>query len=332
MKLKKITAVFMTAIMTAASLNTVFALSATESFEAVGGKYHYSLGAQTIEDDGRTINLKARSIVAGEGGIISVDITPYAKNGATPFGDDDVTYQMAYGGWVVPVRYIEYRAFRWCHNLAVATLPETLFGVEELAFADCESLGTVDMSKCVSLDAIGKSAFMNDTSLSKVTFPETSVLQVIGENAFSNCKSLKSISIPSSVISLGASSFSDSGLKDITLPEGLLVIGKEAFKGSASLESVTIPESVASIGLDAFAETGLKTVYCVKDSTADNPDLYPAGVTFVYDGKPVPSQIISGDVDGDGKITAADATLVLQKALKSTFEMPVDGAFEVFKK
>lgn len=329
MKLKKLAAVLMTAIMTVTSLNTAFALSATESFEAVGGKYHYSLGAQTIEDDGRTINLKARSIVAGEGGIISVDITPYAKNGATPFGDDDVTYQMAYGGWVVPVRYIEYNAFRWCHNLAIATLPETLFGIEETAFADCESLGTVDMSKCVSLDAIGKGAFMNDTSLSKVSFPETSVMQVIGESAFSGCKSLKNISIPNSVISLGASSFYESGLKDVTLPDGLLVIGKEAFKGSASLESVTIPESVASIGLDAFAETGLKTVYCVKGSTADNPDLYPAGVTFVYDGKPVPSEILSGDVDGDGKITAADAAMVLQKALNSSFQMKIDGVFKV---
>ena len=59
-------------------------------------------------------------------------------------------------------------------------------------------------------------------------------------------------------------------------------MGYGAFNGCSSLTEITIPESITSIGNYAFNNCGLTTVYCYKDSFADNTNLYPPGIEIIY--------------------------------------------------
>ena len=74
----------------------------------------------------------------------------------------------------------------------------------------------------------------------------------IGDYAFSGCYNMTSVTIPSSVTSIGAYAFRNSGLTSVTIPEGVTSIGEGVFEGCTGLTSVTIPEGVTSIGDYAF--------------------------------------------------------------------------------
>lgn len=67
----------------------------------------------------------------------------------------------------------------------------------------------------------------------------------------------------------------------VYLPNGLEYIGECAFAYN-DIETIEIPSSVTYIGNNAFFANDLKTVYCEKGSYADNPLLYPEGVSIVY--------------------------------------------------
>lgn len=73
----------------------------------------------------------------------------------------------------------------------------------------------------------------------------------IGEEAFYACTELESIIIPDSVTKIGASAFSDSGLKAVTLPDSIVEIDDEAFCFT-NLVNVTIPKSVTYLGSGVF--------------------------------------------------------------------------------
>ena len=235
-------------------------------------------------------------------------------------------------------------------SLASLTLPKTLLSIGDRAFSGCTSLAKVDMSE--NLLFIGKETFDGCSQLSSITLPDT--LLSMGERAFrgctalqsvklpanltstsqanfENCTSLRNIELPESITSISNYSFNNTGLTSVVIPDNCASIGTEAFARCEGLEQVTIPKATVSISDTAFKDSGLKTVKCYKNSVADNAALYPEGVVFDYFDEPKPEQIISGDVDGDGRITANDSAMVLQKALLSTFKMNVDGVFNIAK-
>ena len=82
-----------------------------------------------------------------------------------------------------------------------------------------------------------------------------------GGNIFDRCTSLEEAVLPSDLKELPDGTFSNTGLKSITLPDGLEVIGKNAFSGATNLKSVTLPDSLEVIGKNAFSGTAnLKSV------------------------------------------------------------------------
>ena len=177
---------------------------------------------------------------------------------------------------------IENNAFRYCKNLIAVDGTYKLTNVGDYAFQDCENLW-IKAGNLNSLETIGKSAFSRCKDLtSYLSLPKATS---IGENAFYGCTSITGTVDISSATTIGAgafylcsnmsgvlfndnltkieaNTFSDTGLKNITLPNALKSIGECAFSDS-KLESVTIRENVTYIDCYAFEyNSNLTTVYC----------------------------------------------------------------------
>lgn len=126
-------------------------------------------------------------------------------------------------------------------------------------------------------------------------------IQSIGESCFELCVSLSSFDAPKTLTTISANAFKDSGVKSITLPEGLTGIGVSAFEGCSRLRSVDIPSTVTNIGSKAFSSCGELTsfsIYCDKNYVNSLIDIFPVqmvGMSVTIKGSGVvPSKILEG--------------------------------------
>lgn len=175
-------------------------------------------------------------------------------------------------------------AFQYCNNLKTITIPKNITNWES-AFKQC-GLKNVILSE--GLTIISAETFSFCDSLQKVIIPES--VTTIGSGAFYYCGSLKSITVPPH-ITRWSSAFSNSGLVNVVISEGIESIDYAAFKNCDSLKNVSIPESVTSIGADAFVGcTNLKHVVIP-------PNVNKWGYTTDTYGVPVGSFSRSGLVD-----------------------------------
>lgn len=173
----------------------------------------------------------------------------------------------------------------------------------------------------------------------------------IGEKAFYRCSGLTDVAIPDSVTYIGNSAFCGcTGLTDIAIPDGVTSIGEDAFGFCEGLTSVTIPDSVTSIGTWAFEScSGLTDITILNPNCAIGDNMYTISSyavyvddkgfvvfytgtisgydgstaqayaekyerTFVSLGKAPVREHKCGDIDGDGDLNAADASLLLAAA------------------
>lgn len=118
------------------------------------------------------------------------------------------------------------------------------------AFAN-SSIESVTIPSSVTEILLG--AFYRCCNLTTINFASDSNLQTIEEKAFFYT-GLKSISIPQGVTTIGKEAFYCSPLSVIDFSEqsALTTIGSNAFTGSL-IKDITIPNSVTTIGLGAFA-------------------------------------------------------------------------------
>lgn len=91
-------------------------------------------------------------------------------------------------------------------------------------------------------------------TFSAVTIPD-SVISISG-SAFAGISTLQTANIPSSVTYFGSSIFESTGLKDITISEGVTCIPFQMFNYCQQLTSITLPSTINQINSFAFSSCG----------------------------------------------------------------------------
>ena len=125
------------------------------------------------------------------------------------------------------------------------TIPEGVRIIGNGAFRDCFGMTAVKIGEGVTEILAG--AFANCHNLEKVQLPNT--LRRL-EAPFEGCRSLHELVIPPAVQYVALPQ--TTGLKKVTLPEGLTFLPAHAFYHCDNLEEITLPRSVESVGESAF--------------------------------------------------------------------------------
>ena len=147
------------------------------------------------------------------------------------------------------VTSIERKAFYENKHITHVSLPDTVTVIDVFAFHGCTNLLTVDLG--YNLHTIGAYAFAQCTSLTGITLPHS--LSKMGSNAFEDCKALNSVVIPSSLKDWENNTFYGSGLKEVTIENGVAEIPWRTFTGT-QITQIEIPASVRTIGVAAFQD------------------------------------------------------------------------------
>lgn len=162
------------------------------------------------------------------------------------------------------------QAFAGCESLTEITIPKGVTecggacfrdsGVKEATFEQgtkvvldnifrgCDALETVNIPSSVT--KIDSFAFDGCENLKSITFPKG--LTYIGDQTFSKCTSLTEVTIPKGVTECGGHCFSGSGLKTVTIEDGVKVIPAFMFAECENLTTIYFPQSVKEIEYDAF--------------------------------------------------------------------------------
>lgn len=230
-------------------------------------------------------------------------------------------------------------------------IPETLMEIGESAFSHCENLSFVsikanDNLKCGAYPFMGSfqletvvfeegtkiipnSICQHCEGLKNLTLPSS--LRKIGFDAFSDCTSIEEIELPDGLEEIDDAAFDgDERLKEITLPNSLTKIGHQAFSRCSGLTKViSLIQEPFDVDVTAFWDDAVCQEYWYgKYIKVTNADLYvPAGTKKKYEDfglikawtafnsiiemEDSSEQTIKGDVNSDGKVSAADVVSII---------------------
>lgn len=193
------------------------------------------------------------------------------------------------------VTYIGPDSFSYCPELEKVVIGNGNTYISAHAFCNCESLTDISIGNNVT--AIGFLSFTNrydpyameptldcikikyneydnayylgnkkNPYLALISVKSTDIstckinknTKIIAGYAFADCKNLNDIIIPDGVRSIGENAFSDCGLTNINLPEGLTYLDHSAFSGCSDLTNVSVPDSLTYMGDFVFLGCNLK--------------------------------------------------------------------------
>lgn len=136
---------------------------------------------------------------------------------------------------------------------------------------------------------------------------DTPIVEVYGK-AFRKNTNIESVTIPDSVTTLGDLAFYGcTSLKSVELSNSISRIESATFYNCSALEKVVMPASITYIAANSFNGAGDVTIYCYKNSYAQE---FAISKNIKY----VLMDCIMGDINLDGSIDITDVTL-LQKGL-----------------
>ena len=193
------------------------------------------------------------------------------------------------GGY--PGYYIHESAFENCQNLKEIDLSKVA-RINKNAFMGCSSLTSVDLS---SLRVLEEGAFLNCSSLMQVIFnhnlngeqlmkqvfmPEeknkkddTEGPKFIKENTFKGCSSLKELVIPSSIKTIAANAFAESGIETLYIPTSIENLDGAPFTKMRSLTAINVyglKNDYYSVDGVVYAMKGEKLLRCPPGLKSDS--------------------------------------------------------------
>ena len=257
-------------------------------------------------------------------------------------------------------------AFEGCMELKSITIPDSVRIIGDMAFAFCYALsGEIDISK--NIENIGNGAFESCENITSFNVDEDNLYYIdedgvlynkdktyliayppkksgskydvpdtvtkLGAGAFSCCEELEEITIPDGVKYIDDSTFSYSGIKEITISKNVESIDEWAFYSCENLESITILNPYC-IFIEPDSDTyDSSSTICNGES---NSTCYYNGIIYGYENSTAqayaekygynfeslgeaPFSDVLGDVDGNDVVDGRDASMVLTHyALTST--------------
>ena len=176
------------------------------------------------------------------------------------------------------LEHIDDYAFFRCSNLAFVEVPNSLHRVgcqvfDDTAWYNSQPDGVVYLGNVaykykgekekITYSSDGKYTYIGTTS----SMPENTTIILkpgttgIAGSAFSGEKNLKHLTIPCGVKTIAYSAFRDTGLEELSVPNGVTYIGTSVFSNCQNIKSIYLPDSVLEIGLRTFEDcTALETI------------------------------------------------------------------------
>ena len=215
--------------------------------------------------------------------------------------------------------------FAFCRSLTSMNIPNGVTTISSTAFSGCSGLTSVFIPSSVT--SIGGSTFYGCSNLDRVEYGSIEGLcEILFADEYSNPlryakhlyidgREVADVVIPSSVKSIGDYAFNHfSGLSSVTIGSGVKSIGEYSFYGCSNLSSVIV-ENPQPASIDYYSFNNQKNI-----------TLYvPTGTKEAYQAANYWKEfslIIErnddrriGDLNGDGKITIADVTKLVNMIL-----------------
>jgi hypothetical protein len=163
--------------------------------------------------------------------------------------------------------------FSECRALSSVTfeVASRLSHIETSVFSSCTSLSSIRIPAPVTV--LGSACFLGCERLSSVTFEAGSRLSRIESLAFSRCSSLSSICLPATLLEVVETTFDDTALTDVSIPDGSVrfkIIGHllvdfecaSMMKCFGGADVIMIPRGIDKLGENCFR--GNRTVSIVR--------------------------------------------------------------------
>ena len=233
-------------------------------------------------------------------------------------------------------------AFSKCNSITEITLPKKLMQLGDGAFSSCGALEKVTIPD--TPEKMGNGCFLNCDSLETVNILEG--VTELGVGCFYGCDGLVTVKTPFGFqrfgpeTNYGNDTFKNcSALTNVIISYGPEYIPDMIFDGCIALSEVTIPYSVKTIHRDAFKDSDLTLIKGIKGTAAEQYANF-MGIPFeeiehIYGDLDWNERVeakdallalcntvgtvdfidyhkVSADVNVDGKVTAADALMILQ--------------------
>jgi len=187
---------------------------------------------------------------AVNGGVLSIEgkgkMPDFTEQNPAPWSAhaDTVTH-LSIDSRITSIGVLSFYDFK---SLLSVSLSENVKAIGNMAFAGCENLATLTMSRVTS---IGDHAFSRCFKLKNVVLPNT--LETLGRNAFYRCESLDTINVPQSVTAMGDSVFAYcKSLVSASIYAKLTAIPEWTFYGCHNLNTLYLSDAVTSVGNKAL--------------------------------------------------------------------------------